>query len=70
MRHTQANFERAKRHIVDVEKRVVKQRLLVEELERDGHSATEAHKMLRVMVDLVDQMRAHADEIARDLSRN
>ena len=69
MRHTQANLERAKRHIVDAETRVAKQRLLVDELERDGHTATEAHDMLKIMVDLLDQMRAHADEIARDITR-
>ena len=66
MRHTQANLERAKRHIVDAEKHVVKQQELVNELERDGRTATEAHEMLQAMVDLLDEMRAHADEIAKE----
>ena len=59
-------MERAKRHVVDAEKRVAKQRALVAELQRDGHTATEAHELLQVMVDLLDQMRTHADEIAKD----
>jgi hypothetical protein len=52
---------------VDAEKRVARQRLLVDELERDGHAATEAHEVLQAMIDLVNEMRAHADEIAKDV---
>jgi hypothetical protein len=61
MRHRKADIERAKRHVVDAEKRVAKQRALVDELERDGYPTTEGHELLRVMVDLLDQMRTHAD---------
>ena len=39
MRHRKADLELAKRQVVDAEKRVAKQRLLVDELERDGYSA-------------------------------
>jgi hypothetical protein len=69
MRHSKADIERAKRHVVDAEKRVAKQRSLVDELERDGYSTTEAHEQLGVMIDLLDQTRTHADEIAKDVRR-
>lgn len=55
---------------MDAEKRVAKQRLLVDELERDRYSTTKAHEQLGVMVDLLDQMRTHADEIAKDVRRD
>ena len=69
MRHRKADLDLVKRHVVDAEKRVAKQRELVDELERDGYSTTEAHELLEVMVDLLDQMRAHADESAKDVTR-
>ena len=65
-----ANLGRAKRYVMDAEKRVAKQRLLVDELERDGHTATEAHELLHIMVDLLDQMRTRADEIAKNVGRD
>ena len=70
MRHRKADLELAKRYVVDAEQRVAKQPLLVAELERDGYSTTEAHELLQVMVDLLDQTRAHADEIANDATRH
>jgi hypothetical protein len=70
MRHTKADIERAKRHVVDAEKRVAKQRVLVDELERDGHRTAGARELMQVMVDLLDQIRTHADEIANDVRRD
>ena len=40
MRHRKADLELAKRHVVDAEKRVAKQRVLVDALERNGYSTT------------------------------
>jgi hypothetical protein len=69
MRHSKADIERSKRHVVDAEMRVAKQRALIAELERHGQSKTEAHELLNVTIDLLDQMRRHADEIAKDVRR-
>lgn len=70
MRHRKADLELVKRHVVDAEKRVAKQRVLVDALERDGYSTTEAHELLQIMVDLLVQMRTHADEIAKGATRH
>jgi hypothetical protein len=64
MRHTP--LERTEHHILEAEKRVAKQRSLIVHLQRDGRSTTEAQEMLQVMVELLDQMRTHAEEIAND----
>ena len=67
MPHSQADLERAGYLVIEGEKRVSKQRLVIEQLAHDGHPTAEAQELLQNMLDLLDEMHAQLEEIASDV---
>ena len=65
MKPSEQSFQLAKRHIVEQERRIARQRVLIEELEDHGHPeqrVAEARQLLAQMLDLLKQMRSDRDD--------
>jgi hypothetical protein len=56
-------------HIADAQRRIDRQRQLVDELERDGHDTKEARALLETMLKLLQQMERHRDYLAEIAAR-
>lgn len=63
MRHTEEEIERARMHVWDAESCVARQRRLIAELERDGHSTERAGHLLKTMEDLLVLFRRHLEDM-------
>ncbi len=62
------HLAQAKRHIVEAEGRVTRQRLLVERLETGGHDPAGAEELLAMMLACLDGMLAHRELILAELA--
>ena len=68
----QAEVERlgqADQHIATAERRITKQRLLVEELRADGHDTKVAEEMLRGFQENLQTLREHREIIIKTIEQ-
>ena len=63
-----AHLAQANEHVEMGERHVGRQRELVAELDRDGHSTTEAKKLLKQFEQMLAMHKSDRDRIERDLA--
>ena len=56
-------------HIDDAQRRIERQRKLVDELDRDGHDTTEARSLHETMLKLLEQMERHRDYLVQSAAK-
>ena len=66
MRHTEAEIETARQQVIDGERRIFAQLALVDWLARTGHATEDAEVHLKLMLNIVQQMRDHLREMSKD----
>lgn len=62
-----SDLEQANRHIADGQQRVEQQRARIEELEHDGHDATNSRVLLGLFENTLAQMRRYRERLLREL---
>ena len=65
--YAQAHLDLANRHLAEAAARISAQRVLIGELERDGHPTGAARELLLVFMATERAMRDHRDLIAEEL---
>lgn len=65
MLHDRGHLEMARRHLVEGEARVARQRAIVDNLKARGHSTQLALALLASLQETLRQMRAHRDYLER-----
>jgi hypothetical protein len=55
------------RHLVEGHARIARQRELISHLSADGHDVTDAENLLRTMVEGLEAMQVHRQQIVREL---
>ena len=63
------HLEMAKRHVAEGEVHIANQKIILAELERDGHDTVEARRLLANFLDLQELHRADLDRILSELGR-
>ena len=63
------HLAKAERDIVEGERRVTRQLVLIEKMRQEGHDTDEAEKLLLTLEDTLAEWHAHREEILRELER-
>jgi hypothetical protein len=66
--HTEADRVLAARHVAEGDRRVARQRDLIEESRRNGHPTRLSELALATMLETLDLMREHLAQIEADLT--
>ena len=56
----------ARDHVVQAQKRIEQQTILIDRLRSDGHDAAAAERLLATFIDLMTKLTLHRDQLERE----
>jgi hypothetical protein len=56
----------AREHVVQAQKRIEQQVILIDRLRSDGHDTAAAERLLATLIDLMTQLTLHRDKLERE----
>ena len=65
MKHSQAEIDMARRHVLDAQARIDAQVTLITRIREHGQSTAHAEELLRTMLGLLDALHAHLRDVTR-----